>query len=93
VLVLDHPPPAGLSVRVGRIETRLEPLGWARESCAFRPHLALGRIKGKPRKVSIAPPPLPDDIGAWSAGHLLLMRSERRLDGTRHEVMHELSLT
>jgi len=93
VMVLDHEPHAALSALVEQIEARVAPLGWPREARAFRPHLTVGRVKGKPRKVSIDPPPLPDDIAAWSAEHLLLMRSELHPDGARYEVMHELSLT
>ncbi len=79
------------------IESLLEPLGFARESRSFHPHLTLARIKGhSPRELfDIIRRGSETHFGTIEVRSINLIRSELQRDGARYSVIssHELGVT
>ena len=79
---------------VNEIESRLEPLGFARESRAFHPHLTVARIKGRPPRelFDIIRRNSDTHFGTAEVRSIDLIRSELCRDGARYSLIssHEL---
>jgi 2'-5' RNA ligase len=75
----------------GDLEAALEPLGFDRERRAYRPHLTLGRARGRPVVLPGEGAPLTQPPG-FRVGNLDLVRSVLREDGAVYEVLESLGL-
>jgi 2'-5' RNA ligase len=94
---------AGLEEPSGRlgelhreVEQRLEPLGFARESRPFHPHLTLGRSRsqrGERRLVEAADPLAGEAFGEFSVSEIHLFQSRLLPDGARYTVLETVPLT
>ena len=83
------------------VQTALEPLGFAPEDRAFRPHLTLGRVR-RPRKGAKAPStaPLSRALAAlataagpsFKADQAVLMKSTLTKSGPIYEPLHRVTL-
>lgn len=71
------------------LETRLEPLGFARERRAFQPHLTLTRLRSRPPDAmfKILAEQGATEYGAARVASVELMRSELLPSGARHTVL------
>lgn len=80
--------PAGLLVSLATaIDDALSPLGFERESRAFKPHLTLARLK-RPASVSaLVAKPLDAGTLPFVVDHLALYRSYLHPQGARYEVL------
>jgi 2'-5' RNA ligase len=77
------------------VEAALEPLGFARESRPFHPHLTLARIKsmrGAQAMMDVVQSHRQADLGAAETKHLTLYQSHLNPDGARYEVLHRWPL-
>lgn len=81
---------AGLRALHAAVEAALLPLGHARDTRAFSPHLTLGRVRREASSrdaqavgVAVAQAPAGEAV-AWTADALSLMQSELRPDGARY---------
>ncbi len=89
---------AGLA---GAVEAAFEPLGFAPEKRAFKPHLTLGRVRRR-RKGQKAPPNGPltralaglaaDKGPRFLARHVVLMKSTLTPRGAIYDPLHQISL-
>ncbi len=72
-----------------RLEAVLEPLGFARESRPFHPHLTLARVKGRPPRelFELLRQHANTDFGTVEIQSVEFVRSERERDGARYSTL------
>ncbi len=77
-----------------RLETLLEPLGFANESRPFHPHLTLARIKGRPPRelFDLLRHHAETCFGTFEIRSVELMRSDRQRDGARYSTLSSCEL-
>ena len=77
-----------------RIEALLEPLGFARESRAFHPHLTLARIKGRPPRelFDLLERHAETGFGPFEVRSIEFIRSDRQRDGARYSTLKSWTL-
>jgi 2'-5' RNA ligase len=78
-----------------RLETVLEPLGFAREKRSFRPHLTIGRVKSRRGLQSLleamAAVKLPE-FNSFDADEIILYKSDLRPTGAIYTKLHRIPL-
>lgn len=72
-----------------RLETALEPLGFARESRPFHPHLTLARIKGRPPRelFELLRQHATTNFGTVEISSVEFIRSDREHEGARYTTL------
>lgn len=77
-----------------RLEEMMEPLGFARESRPFRPHLTLARIKGRPphQLFELVRRHAETGFGTCEIRSVEFMRSDRERDGARYSTLASCDL-
>lgn len=83
-------PPEGQAI-VDRLWSGLEPLGFEREACPWRPHLTLVRKvrRPPPENLPIFPVEWPSEEAAW---RLALVESSAHVEGVRYRPLAEWPL-
>ena len=79
LLAAEFDKPTMLSLLHEQVETMFTEIGMDRERRRFRPHMTLGRFKGKPRG-ALPRPDLPEDCG-FLVRRIVLMQSQLRPAG------------
>lgn len=77
-----------------RLESLLEPLGFARESRPFHPHLTLARIKGRPPRelFDLLRRHAETHFGTFEVRSVEFIRSDRQRDGARYSTLASYEL-
>lgn len=77
-----------------RLESLLEPLGFARESRPFHPHLTLARIKGRPPRelMDLLRRHAETPFGHFEVRSVEFMRSDRQRDGAHYSTLSSCEL-
>ena len=78
-----------------RLELLLEPLGFARESRPFHPHLTLARIKGRPPRelFDLLRRHAETRFGTFEVRSVEFMQSDRQRDGARYSTLASCELS
>ncbi len=78
-----------------RLEVLLEPLGFARESRPFHPHLTLARIKGRPPRelFDLLRHHAETRFGTFEIRFVEFIRSDRQRDGARYSTLASCELS
>lgn len=76
------------------LEEALEPLGFARESRTFHPHLTLARVKGRPQRdlFDLLRQHAHTDFGTVEISSVEFIRSDRERDGAHYSTLAEYKL-
>jgi 2'-5' RNA ligase len=85
----------GLAALQGDLEGALEQEGFPREGRDFKPHLTLGRVKGKDRLEKVMAEldkHRDDDLGGMTARRVALFESLLRPDGAEYHIVDEADL-
>ena len=85
----------GLAALQEDLESALEREGFPREERDFRPHLTLGRVKGKDRLEKVMTEldkHRDDDLGGMTARRVALFESLLRPDGAEYHIVDEADL-
>jgi 2'-5' RNA ligase len=84
-----------LAALQGDLETELEREGFPREERAFKPHLTLGRVKGRARLEKVMAEleeHREDDLGGMTVRKVALFESRLRPDGAEYSIVDEVEL-
>ena len=78
-----------------RVESALEPLGFAREKRGFRPHLTIGRVKDRRRLQSLVDAMATlemEPFNSFDADEIILYKSDLRPTGALYTKLHRMPL-
>lgn len=84
-------PSGALAALVQSVEDALVPLGFARETRPYHPHLTLGRARDG-ASLDVAALCATPRLGALPVQELVLFQSETRAEGSRYTALHRLPL-
>jgi 2'-5' RNA ligase len=85
----------GLAELRDELERALEGVGFSPEARPFRPHLTLGRVKGRDRldrALAGLDERRQDDFGAMTVRKVALFESRLRPEGAEYRIVHEAEL-
>ncbi|MFQ5630089.1 MAG: RNA 2',3'-cyclic phosphodiesterase [bacterium] len=85
--------PAALSHLVAGLEEQIQPLGFKKERRAFKPHLTLGRVKGRDFRETVAfLKNHPFEPQTFDCNEIILMRSDLQPAGALYTPIQQFNL-